>query len=219
MKKFKAVASTSAKTLLKSRTTLLDNLCRQGYDTSEYDGATGIEVDAMHAETRLDMLVHHLHDERKTYAHYHTAKPLKEKYLQEVIQDLFLDEAEDTGRPIMLPTDTLVVITNTPKVNDTTLKVLSHIWEDQGVFVTVLSLQHLQFNVLDHVLVPPHVVLTKAETNAVSEAYNVGSPEEYPVISRFDPVAQAIGIRPGQVCKITRPSKTAVVATYYRICV
>ena len=41
---------------------------------------------------------------------------------------------------------------------------------------------------------------------------------EFPELSRFDPVAQAIGIRPGQVCKITRSSKTAIEAPYYRIC-
>ena len=42
--------------------------------------------------------------------------------------------------------------------------------------------------------------------------------EQFPDISRFDPVAQVIGIRPGQVCEILRPSKTAITAPYYRIC-
>ena len=45
------------------------------------------------------------------------------------------------------------------------------------------------------------------------------SDSEFPELSRFDPVAQAIGIRPGQVCKITRASKTAIEAPYYRICI
>ena len=44
------------------------------------------------------------------------------------------------------------------------------------------------------------------------------SDSQFPDISRFDPVAQAIGIRPGQVCEIIRPSKTAISAPYYRIC-
>jgi DNA-directed RNA polymerase subunit H (RpoH/RPB5) len=41
----------------------------------------------------------------------------------------------------------------------------------------------------------------------------------FPDISRFDPVARAIGIRPGDVCHIIRPSKTAIEADYYRICI
>ena len=42
---------------------------------------------------------------------------------------------------------------------------------------------------------------------------------EFPELSRFDPVAQTIGIRPGQLCEIIRPSKTAISAPYYRICI
>ncbi len=42
---------------------------------------------------------------------------------------------------------------------------------------------------------------------------------QFPDISRFDPAAQAIGIRPGEVCEIIRPSKTAISAPYYRICI
>ncbi|MCK5558294.1 MAG: DNA-directed RNA polymerase subunit H, partial [Candidatus Hydrogenedentes bacterium] len=38
-------------------------------------------------------------------------------------------------------------------------------------------------------------------------------------ISRFDPVAQAIGLRPGQLCRVMRPSRTAIVAPFYRFCV
>ena len=49
--------------------------------------------------------------------------------------------------------------------------------------------------------------------------YNIMKDEEFPYLQRFEPVAKAIGIRPGEVCEILRPSKTAVVAPYYRICV
>ena len=32
------------------------------------------------------------------------------------------------------------------------------------------------------------------------------------------PVAQAIGMRPGDMCRITRPSKTSIQTLFYRIC-
>lgn len=41
---------------------------------------------------------------------------------------------------------------------------------------------------------------------------------EFPEISRFDPVAKTIGLRPGKLCKITRSSPTAVESNYYRLC-
>ncbi len=76
----------------------------------------------------------------------------------------------------------------------------------------------MQFNILKHILVPPHRVLNDKEVLAVKTRYNVMNDNQFPDISRFDPVAQAIGIRPGQVCEIIRQSKTAISATYYRIC-
>jgi DNA-directed RNA polymerase subunit H (RpoH/RPB5) len=68
-------------------------------------------------------------------------------------------------------------------------------------------------------LVPPHRVLNESELILIRNKYNIMDDSQFPEISRFDPVAQAIGIRPGQVCEITRPSKTAISALYYRICV
>jgi DNA-directed RNA polymerase subunit H (RpoH/RPB5) len=79
-------------------------------------------------------------------------------------------------------------------------------------------LKRLQFNILEHVLVPPHRILSKEETILVKKRYNIMEENQFPYISRFDPVAQAIGIRPGEVCEIIRPSKTAITGTYYRIC-
>jgi len=32
-------------------------------------------------------------------------------------------------------------------------------------------------------------------------------------------VARVIGLRPGNVCKIIRPSKTAITTEYYRVCI
>ena len=68
--------------------------------------------------------------------------------------------------------------------------------------------------------VPPHRVLSEAEKIHIKTKYNIIDDNQFPEINRFaDPVALAIGIRPGEVCEINRPSKTAVVAPYYRICV
>ena len=42
---------------------------------------------------------------------------------------------------------------------------------------------------------------------------------QLPEISRFDPQALALCIRPGDVCKFIRNSSTALEYNYYRICV
>ena len=60
--------------------------------------------------------------------------------------------------------------------------------------------------------------VTEAEKIAVKRRYNIMDDKQFPDLTRFDPVALALGIRPGQVCQIDRPSKTAISAPYYRIC-
>ena len=42
--------------------------------------------------------------------------------------------------------------------------------------------------------------------------------KQIPEITRFDPVAIAIGLRPQQVVEIIRSSPTALTTKYYRIC-
>ena len=96
---------------------------------------------------------------------------------------------------------------------------MKHIWESDGIFIVIESIKRLQFNILEHILVPPHRVMSDTEVEDIMKKYNIKDKVQFPDISRFDPVARVIGLRPGQVCHIIRPSKTAIEANYYRICV
>ena len=60
--------------------------------------------------------------------------------------------------------------------------------------------------------------MNESEIKIMKQLYNIKEDSEIPTISRYDPVALAIGMRPGEVCKIERPSKTAIMTNYYRIC-
>jgi DNA-directed RNA polymerase subunit H (RpoH/RPB5) len=105
------------------------------------------------------------------------------------------------------------------EVNDTLVNILNEIWEKDKIFIVIHSLDRLQFNLLEHQYVPEHVVLNEAEQEQVLKKYNITDTKQMPSISRYDPVALAIGMRPGQICKITRPSKTSVTSLFYRYCV
>ena len=83
----------------------------------------------------------------------------------------------------------------------------------------IISIKRLQFNILNHTLVPKHIILNNDEREAFYKKYNIMNDKQIPEISRFDPVSQIIGIVPGEICKIIRPSKTAITSDYYRICV
>ena len=74
------------------------------------------------------------------------------------------------------------------------------------------------FNILEHSMVPLHEPLSLEEKETLAKKYNIMNDKQWPEISRFDPVSQAIGVRPGEVMEITRSSPTAVKSVYFRIC-
>jgi DNA-directed RNA polymerase subunit H (RpoH/RPB5) len=203
-----------------SRTVILEQLATQGYETADYSGFSVNEVNTMKTNNQLDMILEKTEKEgkegkegkTKTYIRYYLTKSLRPANLQEMIDDLFnVEEVLSRG-------DTLFIVVK-DDVNDTLVNTIKHIWEHDKIFIIIQTLKRLQYNILNHTLVPPHHILPAPQVQKIKERYNIMSDAQFPDISRFDPVAQAIGIRPGQVCEILRPSKTAISAPYYRICV
>jgi len=92
-------------------------------------------------------------------------------------------------------------------------------WDRDGIFIVVHNMQRLQFNILNHTLVPKMTPLNDDELQSVMTKYNIRNRTQFPEISRFDPQALAIALRPGQVAEIERSSPTALTAMYYRVCV
>jgi len=201
----------------KSRLILLDLMKMQKYNVDEYEGFSVSEINTMKTNNQLDMILekNKVNSEEKRqskiYIRYYLAKSLRPQNLQEMIDDIFNIEE------LLTKEDTLFIIVK-DEVNETLSNALKHIWEQEGIFIVILNLKRLQFNIMKHKLVPPHRVLSEVEKLQIKQKYNVMNDNQFPDISRFDPVAQAIGIRPGQVCEILRPSKTAITAPYYRIC-
>jgi DNA-directed RNA polymerase subunit H len=73
-----------------------------------------------------------------------------------------------------------------------------------------------KFNVLEHELVPDHILLTEEETREVLKKYGITS-GQLPKIKASDVVAKQIGAKPGDVIKIIRKSLTAGKAVAYRL--
>lgn len=204
--------STIVSSLYKSRNTILSQLKVRGYDTSNYENFNIGEVHIIYNSKQMDMLVSN-DDEHKVYIKYHIAKKLTPNHVHNTINDLFEIEGilnKETDQIIFVikdePTETLVELVN-------------HIYHSEGIFITIFNIKRLQFNILEHSLVPKHTILTPLEEEKMMVSYNIQDKTQIPTISRFDPVAMVIGLKPGQICKITRPSKTAIEGVFYRVCV
>ena len=213
-------SSSLISSIYKSRKTLLELMKIQNYNIDDYENFSINEVNSMFQNKQLDLLLEKKPDEnapkterrKKIYISYYLTKTLRQQNIQEMIDDLFnLEE-------ILTKEDTLMIIVK-EDMNETMTNLLKHIWEQDGILIIIQNIKRLQFNILEHVLVPDHRVLNNEEVDQIKLKYNIIDDSQFPDISRFDPVAQIIGIRPGQVCEIIRPSKTAINSFYYRICV
>lgn len=208
------ISSSTVSSIFKSRNILLQLLRSQGFDVDEYTEYGVNEVQTMYDNDQLDMLLttrSDVHPSKKVYVKYHLAKTLRRENINNYTDDLFqLDQ-------VLTKNDTLLIVMK-QEINDTMMKILNEIWEKDGIFIVIQSLDRLQFNILEHEYVPQHTILTDKEVADMMTKYNVNNFNELPSISRYDPVAMAIGMRPGQICSITRPSRTAINSTYYRYC-
>jgi DNA-directed RNA polymerase subunit H (RpoH/RPB5) len=163
---------------------------------------------------------------KKTYIKFHLEKLLSTGHINDLVEDLYvlgsggeiggLGISTNANDTVLTEKDMLIIVTK--QEVKTMNQYLNQLFL-QGRYIVLLSLDRLQFNILNHQYVPPHTILSKEETEDMMKKYNVADKSQLPDISRYDPVALAIGMRPGDVCKIDRPSKSAIHSTYYRVCV
>ena len=204
--------------IYKSRSVLLEQLEERGYDIADYQHFSINEIDSMMANSQLDLLLTHKNKSKKIYIKYYftakqSTKQIKPQTLDDVIEDLYtIDE-------MLTKKDTLVVVID-DEPNDTILAKVKYLYEHDHIFVIVHNINRLQTNILKHEMVPQMKVLTDDEVQEFKVRYHIKDVKiQLPEISRFDPQALVVGVRPGEVCKIDRSSITALQTDYYRVCV
>jgi DNA-directed RNA polymerase subunit H len=67
----------------------------------------------------------------------------------------------------------------------------------------------------NHILVPKHEIMDKNDAEEVLKTYNCRT-TDLPLIFANDPAIVGLGVKPGDMIKITRKSATAGESFYYR---
>jgi len=197
-------------TIFNSRKIVLEQMKSQGYNVEDYENFSMNEVNSMNAANQLDMLIEN-ERHQKIYIRYHLDKTIRENDVTALMQDIF-------GSGTLSDDDILYIIVK-DDINETLTGKIRNIWDNENKYIILISLKRLQFNILTHVLQPKFRIMLPNEIVQIKTKFNVMDDNQFPDISRFDPVSKAIAIRPGEVCEIIRPSKTAIETIYYRICV
>jgi DNA-directed RNA polymerase subunit H (RpoH/RPB5) len=228
----------------------------QGYNCEDYKYFSTNEIDTMVKNNQLDMLItrNDQHPISKTYIKYLLEeKQLRPQVLDKLIEDLFDLEEVLTDKS----TDSIIIVTN-EEPNETMQNKMRYMFDKSGYFIVLHNIRRLQFNLLEHAMVPKSKILNQAEITRLFQEYNIQNPvsdkritnqdpvsdkritnqdpvsdkritnqdpvsdkriTNLPEISRFDPQALAMTLRPGQIVKFTRKSMTAMETPYYRICI
>ena len=135
-------------------------------------------------------------------------KQLRKDNLDQLIEDLYDIET------ILEKKDTLVIITN-EEPNDTIIQRIKYLYDHSGIFIVLHNIKRLQFNILNHSFVPTAKILNDNEIELLKSQYNLKTVMDLPEISRFDPQALSLCLRPKQVIRIDRKSDTALEYKYF----
>lgn len=83
----------------------------------------------------------------------------------------------------------------------------------------VFDMKKLQFNISRHILVPKHEVIDEEEVKVLVDRLMLKSKFQLPIILKTDAMSRYLGLKGGDVVKVTRVSPTAGEYIVYRCCV
>ena len=194
-----------------SRKNLLEILQERGFNIENHANFGITEIGILMENNQLDMLLENESTKKKIYVKYYVTKLIKPQNIYDIVEDLFHIE-----QVLEKKDDLMVIIKDEP--NDTMLENIKDIWVSENIYISLVSIKRLQFNILKHTLVPKHTILTANEKELFMKKYNILDKSQIPDISYFSPVSIVLGLRPQDVVKIERNSRTSINADFYRIC-
>jgi len=227
----------------KSRATILTMLQKRGYDTKDYDNYTIEDVRRMLEDTSdlnaldircklTDPLIDRLPnvlvryrfmDKLKNRLHNLFAPPADTSGIFGDGEDEQEPKAKGRKKPHILDgfnrnTDELILIVG-EAVGEPFHKAASDAYNKYKTRVSIFYIKNLVKNPLDHVWVPPHDRIPKAEHELLLSRLNTSSKNELPIIKHHeDMIGRILGLYPGDIVHILRDSKTAGISHAYRRC-
>ena len=105
-------------------------------------------------------------------------------------------------------------------IGDTFHNYAQNAFNSKKLRISFFDARTLVSNPMDHILVPKHEIVPEAEHAELLKTYNMKSKVNLPMIKfHEDIIGRIIGLVPGSIVKITRPSPQAGEYIVYRVCV
>ena len=129
---------------------------RRGYNIDQYKDFNIPEVATLFGTCNLDILLTNPETQEKLYFKYHLKTKISKTHIQDYIEDLYNVEE------LLGPQDNLIIV-GKDKPNDTLINVLDMTYKNDEYYVNIYYMNDYLYNILDHVLVPPHNIISDDE--------------------------------------------------------
>lgn len=201
--------------IVRSRPVILEILENRGYNVDEYKGVSSIEIDkfAMTSSDLLRITAQKIKDgfaPMDTIVVLYWLEPVKNK-LEAELKKLWEDGIIDITK------QELIIILSEPPHEAFSLQA-SKQWTISKARVAFFHLKQIISNPSSHIMVPPHRKLTSEECDFVIKKLKLKSKSELPHIKYSDIQSRVLGLVPGDIVEIRRPSETVGEYTLFRIC-
>ena len=131
----------SISNIYKSRNIMLNVFKRRGFDITDHEDRSIVEIQSMAnaKPPQLDMLLKKNNGEKKCWIKYHLTGKIRPNQIYEYVEDLFYNE-----EILDKQDDLIIVVKENP--NDTLIKLMIDLWNNDDVFVTIYNIHNYLYN-------------------------------------------------------------------------
>lgn len=209
--------------IVRSRATILSILSDRGYNVDAYKGISPEEVYRLAVTSQNLLRINALRREdsaapkERAVVQYWVESNYRAK-LDTELEKVWNGKGPDDPERLDYEKDELIVLISEPFHDNFHMQAVKH-WAGKKARLSFFPLKNIISNPAKHTFVPPHRKLTEEELGAVMKALHMKSRGEFPHIKfHADMQARVLGLAPGDVVEITRPSETCGEYVYYRVC-
>jgi DNA-directed RNA polymerase subunit H (RpoH/RPB5) len=214
-----------------SRKILITMLKDRGFNVESYSSYSKTDLNLLFEKSNkkiyesneigpLDILVKKTNEygkEETLFVKYRLDKFKKIKSLEQQIIDIYNTVLNNDETLIIIHLDNIKF---KPVKKESNVELfIDDLLIKHGYFVQLYGIKNLLFDVRKNFTVPEHKLITKKEQEELFIKYNIKKDSNFPTIRREDPQAKFIGLKPGEICHILKPSLTNIYSSYYRMCV
>lgn len=211
--------------IARTRPTLLDILEKRGYDVRSVSSISPAEVAKMasHSVTGqaslIDFVVERTENSPaprpRCRVFYWVDTPTRIR-IERLVNEMISEESSVwSANPVE---EEVLIVLNEP-FHDVFHQTAIRMWGNHKFIVAFFHIKNLINNPTNHIMVPLHRKLNVDEINDVLSRLHMRSKNEFPrILYHIDMQARVLGLIPGDLVEIRRPSPTAGEYVAYRVC-